>query len=68
MDLNEGEDDENYSKEIESESLPLRTTDKIDNTTDILEEKSENEYKKLIKKIYIILFIVALFLLLMNII
>ena len=68
MDLNEGEDDENYSKEIESESLPLRTTDKIDKVTDALEEKSQNEYKKLIKKIYIILFIVALFLLLIILI
>ena len=64
MDLNEGEDEENNSKEIENECLPLRTTDIIDGVTDILEKNSENKYKKLIKKIYIILIIIALFLLL----
>ena len=64
MDLHDGVDEEKYSKEIENESFPLRTTDIIDSVTDILEKNSENEYKKLTKKIYIILIIIALFLLL----
>ena len=63
MDLNNGADEENYSKEIENESFPLRTTDIIDSVTDILEKNSENNYKKLIKKINILLIIFALFLL-----
>ena len=64
MDLNEGADEDNYSKEIENENLPLKTTDIIKNVTEKIEKNSENEYKKLIKKIYIILIIFSLFLLL----
>jgi len=68
MDLNDGVDEEKYSKEIENESFPLRTTDIIDSVTDILEKNSENEYKKSIKKIYIIIIIIALFLLIIILI